>query len=160
MTDDLDRLEAEAAAIDAQASAATDPEPEIEAAPAVDVAAEVSALLLTVAGLLTPMFPSLGPIYTEATCRRLGEAAAPVMDKYGLSVGGLFERWGAEITLAATALPVALASWQGIKADLAARSAKPVPDEPAAPGAPGAGRYDEERADGVPPPAVVIGAPS
>ena len=75
------------------------------------------------------------------------------MEKYGLSVGGLFDRWGAEITLAATAFPVALATWQGIKADSQekrTREAKPVNDAP--------GNYAAERSD-VPPPAVIIGAP-
>jgi hypothetical protein len=124
----LDDLQAEAASIDAQAAPETfAAEPET---PKLDVAAEVAALLLTAAGLLSPAFPSLGTIYTEPTCRRLGDAAAPVMEKYGLSVGGLFERWGLEITLAAVALPVALATVQGIRSDLAARKVKPVEPPP------------------------------
>lgn len=157
MSDDLDRLEAEASNIDAQATAASEPQPapQVDVAPPADVAAEVAALLQAVAGMLAPVFPSLATIYTEPTCRRLGEAAAPVMDKYGVSVGGLFDRWGAEITLAATALPVALASWQGIKADMAAsrvQAAKPANE---------AGNYAAERAQDAPtpPPAVIIGAP-
>lgn len=159
MSEDLARLAAEAAAIDAQASAATDPPgaPEAEAPAAPDVQAEVAALLQAVAGMLAPMFPSLATIYTPDTCRRLGESAAPVMDKYGLSVGGLFERWGAEITLAATAFPVALATWQGIKADIAARRHAPMPQ----PAPPAAGKYAAERAadPAAPAAALVIGAP-
>lgn len=153
MSDDLDRLAAEAAAIDGQASAAVNPEPEAEAAAAVDVPAEVAALLQAVAGLFAPMFQSLGTIYTPDTCRRLGEAAAPVMEKYNLSVGGLFDRWGAEITLAATALPVAFATWQGVKDDLAARREKDAKPVNAAPS-----NYAAERSD-APVPAVIIGAP-
>lgn len=142
MTADLDALQTEAAAIDASAAAndpAAAPEPE---AVRIDVAAEVAALLKAVAGILAPAFPSLATIYTDATCKQLGDAAAPVMDKYGLTVGGLFDRWGAEITLAATALPVALATWQGVKADIAARNAPVSKTEPA----PEASAYAAERA--------------
>lgn len=141
MSADLQALEAEAAVIDAEGAApdapAAAPEP---AAVKVDVAAEVAALLATVAGILTPAFPCLANIYTEPTCRKLGEAAAPVMEKYGVSVGGLFDRWGAEITLAAVAFPVVAATVQGVKADLAARR-NPPPEPPAA----NQGAYAEER---------------
>lgn len=116
---ELDQLAAEAAVVDAANVPAAVPEqPE---APKADVAGEVAALLKMVAGMLAPAFPSLATIYTDETCRNLGTAAAPVMEKYGVSVGGLFDRWGAEITLAATALPVALATYQGIKGDMAER---------------------------------------
>lgn len=141
MSEELQALEAQAAAIDAEA-ATPDPAaaPEAEAVK-VDVAAEVAALIETAAGLLTPAFPCLATIYTTATCRRLGEAAAPVMDKYGLSVGGLFDRWGAEITLAAVALPIAMATAQGIKADRAKRRAPPETTDAA-----GQGTYAHDRA--------------
>ena len=128
---ELEALAGQAQAIDAAEAVALDPaapagSPEV--APP-DPAAEVAALLATVAALLSPMFPSLGTIYTESTCRRLGDAAAPVLAKYDLSVGGLFERWGPEITLLGAALPVGVATWKGVKADLAARRAPK--DEPA-----------------------------
>lgn len=123
-TENLDDLAAAAAAIEAEAAPPA-VQPEAEAAPAADVAGEVAALLKTAAAMLTPAFPCLAEIYTDATCRQLGEAAAPVMAKYGVSVGGLFDRWGAEITLGAVALPVALATYQGVKADLASRNKRP-----------------------------------
>lgn len=131
MSAELEALESQAAVIDSETAApdaaAAAPDPE---SVKVDVAAELAALLETVAGILTPAFPCLASIYNTATCRRLGDAAAPVMDKYGLSVGGLFERWGAEITLAAVAFPVVAATVQGVKADLAARRAPPAPETP------------------------------
>lgn len=127
MSEDLQALEAQAAAIDAEAAAPDVAAAEPEAV-RVDLAAELAALLQTAAGILVPAFPCLATIYTEATCKRLGDAAAPVMDKYGWSVGGLFDRWGAEITLAAVALPVALATAQGVKADLAAKRKPPEPE--------------------------------
>lgn len=143
MSAELEALESQAAVIDAETAApdavAAAPDPE---SVKVDVAAEVATLLETVAGILTPAFPCLASIYNTATCRRLGEASAPVLDKYGLSVGGLFERWGAEITFAAVAFPVVAATVQGVKADLAARRAPPT--EPPAPANQSA--YAEERA--------------
>lgn len=121
--EDLNKLAAQADALGAAEAAQNDQaESDAEqAAAAPDLAAEVAALIGTVAAMLAPAFPSLGVIYSEATCAQLGKAAAPVMEKYGLSTGGLFERWGAEITLAAVALPVGVATVQGVKADLAAR---------------------------------------
>ena len=136
-TENLESLSLQAAALDAATDAAAPGAAAEAEAQAADVPAEVAALLKTVAGLLTPAFPCLEAIYTDATCRQLGEAAAPVMAKYGVSVGGIFDRWGAEITLAAVALPVGIATLNGIKADQAARKVKPgnLP-APAAPGAP------------------------
>lgn len=142
-TENLEDLAAQAAALDVapDAPAADAAAPDAAAA---DVPAEVAALLQTVAAMLTPAFPCLAEIYTVETCRKLGEAAAPVLNKYGLSVGGLFEQWGAEITLASVALPVGAATWAGVKADIAARRAPAVaapvpPAKPAAPTPPPAG---------------------
>lgn len=126
MSENLDSLVAEAAALESEAA----PSPaaaDAAAAEGHDLPAEVAALLKTTAAMLAPMFPSLAEVYTDATCQQLGTAAAPVMEKYGLSVGGIFDRWGAEITLAATALPVAVATYQGVKADLSARKKPAVP---------------------------------
>lgn len=121
---DLEQLSAAAAAVDSMAEAGADLP--VAAAPdaQADSAGEVAALLSVVAGMLSPLFPSLPGIYDQATCRKLGDAAAPVLEKYDVSVGGVFERWGAEITLAAVALPVAIATAQAIKSDLSARSAR------------------------------------
>jgi hypothetical protein len=135
-TESLESLAAEAGALDAAADAAAPVAAAEPEAPAADVPAEVAALLKTVTGMLTPAFPCLAEIYTDATCRALGEAAAPVMAKYGVSVGGIFDRWGAEITLAAVALPVGAATWKGVKAELAA--GKATPDKVSAPVAPAA----------------------
>lgn len=103
---------------------------------------EIAAMLSTVALLLAPLYPSVAAIYTPETCKALGDAAAPVLEKYGVSVGGLFDRWGAEITLASVAVPVALQTMQAIRADLkkpekksAPAAAEPPPGEGIPPGA-------------------------
>lgn len=131
--ENLDNLIAEAGALETEA--APPPAADAPEAAAHDLPAEVAALLQTTAAMLAPMFPSLAKVYTEETCRSLGVAAAPVMQKYGLTVGGIFDRWGAEITLAATALPVAVATYEGVRSDLAARkkteSPAAAPSQPA-----------------------------
>lgn len=149
-TESLDNLAAEAAALDVAADAAAPGA--AEEAPAADVAAEIAALLKTASAMLTPAFPSLSEIYNDVTCRQLGEAAAPVLAKYGVSLGGIFDRWGPEITLAAVALPVSIATYKGIKADSAARSA-PAAGQASAPPPPAA------RPDPVPAGALVIPSP-
>lgn len=132
----MENLENLAVAADAVEAVEAPAGAEVEAeagAQSENVAAEVAALVRMAAGILTPAFPSLAGIYTEEACARLGDAAAPVLAKYGLSVGGLFDRWGAEITLAAVAVPVALATWQGIKADRAPKAEAAGKPAPAAP---------------------------
>lgn len=126
---ELDQLEHAALAVDAMGEQAAPGAPAAEA-PAADPAAEVAGLLQTVAAMLSPMFPSLAEIYTTQTCAALGQAAAPVMAKHGLSMGGIFERWGAEIALLGAALPVGIATAHGIKADLAAKKPKPAEAAP------------------------------
>jgi hypothetical protein len=132
MDESLEDLAAQAAGVDAATAdaALSVASPEAAAAQS-DPAGEVASLLQVVAGILSPAFPSLAGVYDEPTCKRLGEAAAPVLVKYDLSVGQLFERWGAEITLAAVALPVTLATWRGVKADLAAGRKKADTPTPA-----------------------------
>lgn len=136
-TNELDQLAAAAAAVDNMTEQGA-PGADLPGASGevhqADQSDEVAALLLTVSGLLAPMFPSLAGIYTRETCASLGKAAAPVLAKYELSVGGLFDRWGAEIALLGVALPVGLATVQAISADLEAKKAKPERPAPA-PGA-------------------------
>ena len=142
--DELAQLENQAAAIDATASAAADPGqvPEKDVTPP-DVAAEVAALVKTVADLLTPAFPSLGLIYTPETCDRLGAAAAPVMEKYGWTVGEVFGKWGPEIGLAVAALPVVVATVKAVRHDIEQRRNPPPPADD---GGAGQGSYAQDRA--------------
>jgi len=123
--DDLAQLTAEAAAIDAQLAPAT-PTPEQPAAPQVspnDIA-EMSALLQIVAGMFSPLFPSLANVYTPQSCDALASAAIPVMAKHGWSVSGLLGNYAEEVALLAVAAPMALATYGGIKADIASAKSK------------------------------------
>lgn len=124
---ELDQLAAEAAA-DTLTQADADPASAVQPDPVkLDTAQELTALISVVSGILTPAFPGLKKIYTPETCTALGAAAAPVFDKHGWSAGGIFDRWGAEISLAAVAVPVSIATWQAVKQDLADK--KHAPDQ-------------------------------
>lgn len=117
--DELNALQSEAAKIDAQL---VPPAPE-EAAPAApqpapNEVAELSALVQIVSGLFAPMFPSLREIYTAASCDALASAAVPVMVKRGWSVSGLMGKYAEEVTLLAVAVPMGLATWQGVTSDM------------------------------------------
>ena len=121
MSDDLAALEAEAAAVDAEIAPAAQVEQPAEAAPPVaDEVAELSALISIVSGLFAPVFPSLAKIYTPDTVQSLAQAAVPVMRKHGWSTSALLGRYAEELALLAVVAPVGMATWQGIKADVAA----------------------------------------
>ncbi|HJV86925.1 MAG TPA: hypothetical protein VJ698_15775 [Noviherbaspirillum sp.] len=73
--------------------------------------------------LFTPLYPSLARIYTPEKQQRLAEVTGPLMAKYNLSLGAIFEKWGAEINFAIVALPLAAETAKAIKADNAERKA-------------------------------------
>lgn len=123
MSSELDALQHEAVAVDAEnAQPAVEP---VAAEPVqpVNEAAEIVGLLTILAGLFTPVFPSLAKIYTPQTVQSLADAAVPVMQKRGWTTGEFLGKWAAELALAAVAVPVALATVQGVRADLAAAKA-------------------------------------
>lgn len=136
---DLEALQAEAVAVDALNAPAPTPteQPEAEAQAAQQIAAteaaEIAGLLQIMAGLAAPLFPSLTKIYTPETCQAVGQAAAPVLAKHGWSMGAVLGAWAEELALAAVVLPVAFATWQGVKADMAAAEAKAKTDQQNAP---------------------------
>lgn len=134
---ELDALTNEAAAVDAEAAALNAPRdqsPEGTAAggvasapgpdgpaPVVDPVQEAKGLVDTAVAIAVPFCPALEKIYDEAARDRLARAAAPLMAKYGVSVGGIFAKWKEEIDFAFVALPLALATIQAVKAQQAAK---------------------------------------
>lgn len=126
--DQLDQLAAEAAAVDAENAPAQLPieQPaEEQQAAAHDEVAELSAIIGIVTSLFAPVFPSLTKIYTPETVASIAGAAVPVMQKHGLSTGGILGKWAEELALLAVVAPVAMATYQGVQSDIAAAKAKP-----------------------------------
>lgn len=109
------------------------------AAPApVDDTKEAKEFIDFVVDSLAAAWPWLNQIYDQDAKARLTAAAAPVMKKYDFNLDRLFASWGAEVRLAAVALPLGARTWVGIKeyrAHLAAEAAKPKADQAPAAGA-------------------------
>jgi len=125
--DELQQLQSQAAALDAELNtpAASLPPPGQTVEPAtVDPLAEARDLIQFSVTLLAPLYPSVERIYTKDTQEKLAKVSAPLMAKYGLTLSGLFEKWGAEINFALVAIPLALETAKGIRADLDAVKAE------------------------------------
>lgn len=133
MSAKLDALEAEARAVDLAVAPApvADEKAQAATAPANEVA-ELAALITILSSMFVPVFPSLANIYTPETISSLASAAVPVMQKRGWSTSELLGKYAEELALAAVAAPVALATWQCVKADSEAAKRKNGETAPAA----------------------------
>jgi hypothetical protein len=69
------------------------------------------------ANLFFPLFPSLVQVYPKEVRENLAEVSAPLMEKYGITLGELFKKWGAEIRFGMVALPLASATVKAVKYD-------------------------------------------
>lgn len=135
MTDtaELDRIAAEA---QSDAAAAAVPAAGEPAAPVVNpaeaMAGELAGLLGALVGVLSPAFPSLAAIYTEQSIGAASQAVAAVCAKRGWLSGGIMGEYGEEITALIVCGPLAVATYQGVKGDLAKMQAARHPAPPAA----------------------------
>lgn len=89
----------------------------------VDYGSEASMLLKALVGIAAPFYPSVPRIWTPDKQSAVAAAAAPVMEKYGFTLGDFMGQWGEELTLLIVAGPVVLETVDGIKADRAERKA-------------------------------------
>lgn len=97
-----------------------------------DYIAEARGLIDTLCAGLEFIYSEKGLQFSDPTRARLAAGWAPVMEKYGLSAGGLFGEYRAEIGAAIVTVPVIMAARKVINAP-----AKEGP--PPAAEAPGAG---------------------
>lgn len=74
--------------------------------------------------LLGALYPSLPPIYTEAQRGLIAAALGPVLTKYDISLSDWGSAYKEEIGALMVCAPVAWATVQGIKADIASRAEK------------------------------------
>lgn len=120
---ELAALGSAAAALDAEIGAGDfGPAPDQPAELAPDATAETAAVLKMAVALLSPVLPYLPEIYTEDKIIALAGAYVPVAEKYGWTSGGWFDKYGPELVLAATALPLAFQTTQAHKAMIEARA--------------------------------------
>ena len=128
LTADDAALIAQGAAIDAEAA----PQPiDAQGAPIAptDYGTEAAMLVSTLVLIAAPFFPSIPKIWTDAKQKAVAAAAAPVLEKYGFTLGDFMGAWKEEITLLVVAGPLVLETIDGVKADRAAAKAgaKPTP---------------------------------
>ena len=96
----------------------------------VDFNAEAAMLLSTLVLIAGPFFPSVPKVWTKDKQAAVAAAAAPVMVKYGFTLGDFMGAYKEEIALLLVAGPVILETIDGIKADRAAGKAPEGAAEP------------------------------
>jgi hypothetical protein len=144
VTDELDRLRAEAQEIDAAGLPQTTEGAAPEGAAPSDIPpppsnanaiAFLAAAFREVGGMILGV-QSLKVTLAEPVCAQLGDALAPVADHYGISLGGMIGGvWGQALFVAG---PIVANVYQGLGAELKAKAAAndqprqiPSPEAPA-----------------------------
>lgn len=81
--------------------------------------------------VLAPMFPSLRQVYTPDTISAVAGAAVPLANKHGWNIGGLLGDYAEELAFAAVAIPLGMATYQAVLADLerAQKAKEPAKEE-------------------------------
>lgn len=145
---ELDHLAQQAAALDAEAAAATGAAPDPSAEPATpepapaDPGRELAAIFEAMRAIaLARGFRRTAAALDDESVAAMVAALLPVLDKYGITPSGLFGKWGPEIGALLVCGPLVWALFVALRSDLeerAAAAAKPVNAEPAP--APDAGK--------------------
>lgn len=87
-------------------------------------AGQVRFMLDLAIPILGQMFPSLNDVYTEEARAAVAGTVGPVLTKYEIDLSDMGSKWGPEIACVVVCGPIALATYKGINADLAAAAAK------------------------------------
>jgi len=127
MPPELAQIAAEAAAIEpAETQIDEQGQPIAEAVP-VDYLVDARGITDILATSLGAIYPRTEKVLTDETRGKFAAALAPVMEKYGFSLGSVFGRWGAEINLAFVVAGMAVPLSKAIAEDRAiARASKPA----------------------------------
>lgn len=137
MSAELDALEMQAAQVDGQV-AATAPEA-VQAAEEqqvlLSVADENKRGVLLVLGTALPvlgkLYPSLQAVYTDEAQAAIAETLGPLLAKHGIDLKDFGGNYREEIAAALVCGPIAWATVQAVKADIAARmETKPQAEKP------------------------------
>ncbi len=140
---ELDRLEAEAAELDAAQPGAPGAEPQPEPEPATDPNSEIRGILEALRAIANAKgFSKAAAVLSDDAIESIAGALAPVLTKYGISAGDFFGRWREEVMALLVVGPIVVELVTAFRADLdrkAAAVAKEVKPEPA-PAADGSGQ--------------------
>lgn len=120
-----DGREASAAALQALAQGGSDAGagPGVPDGVPIDAEAEARDVINFGVALFVPLYPSLEGVYSKEVIGRLAAVSVPLMQKYDISLGGIFEKWGPEINFAIVAVPLTQATVAAVRQDKAARQA-------------------------------------
>jgi hypothetical protein len=126
--DELDSLITQAAGVDAEV-ASTAPAAMVEqqaAAAVMDMAQQncqgVSMMLGLAVPILSKLYPSLENVYTEQACAQIAASVGPVLAKYNVNLADWGSSYKEEIGALFVCGPIAWATVQAVKADIAARN--------------------------------------
>lgn len=127
MNDELDRLEAEAAALDA-AAAPPDPEAEAqaqaEAQHAADPGAEIRGILEALRGIAKARgFRRAADTLTDEAVEAIAGALVPVLSKYGITPSAFFGKWREEVFAVLIVGPIMFELVTAFRMDLDAKAA-------------------------------------
>jgi hypothetical protein len=141
MTDELNQLQAEFEAIDNEAH--VEPAPEASAAAGegdtgpeagpLNTSENIQAVVTTVVTVLSPMFPSLQKVYTPEVVQAVGDATAPLANKYNLNILGWLTKYQEEIAFATVMIPVGMSTYGAVLHDLQAKDQAEEPEAEAEP---------------------------
>lgn len=115
-------------------------------------ATQVAMILGLAVPILGQMFPSIIEVYTPEAQAAVAGTVGPVLSKYGVDLGDMGSKWGPEIACVVVCGPIAMATYKGINADLAAAAAKNKQ-------APKAVASNSQQAPAGPPPVQSLGTP-
>lgn len=96
-----------------------------------DLAQELEDGLSMVLGIFGPIFPTAAALYTPEMKKAAAGTTAALCNKYGIMQDGLMGNYGEEISALVVLGPLAVATYKGVQADIAART---PPKQVAAPG--------------------------
>lgn len=119
MTEEIQRLAAEATVIDADAQALSAPPPDPNAAPApppTDYLTEARGVVGFICVAACAVFPVLEPIYSKERQEQLAAVTAPLLEQYQVDMGGIMGKYGNWINFAMVALPLGAQTYQAMKA--------------------------------------------
>jgi hypothetical protein len=95
-----------------------------QAAPQMTIGQELAAAITMAASMLRPALPSVAALYTPEVAAGVGEAIGAVCTKHGWLQGGVMGRWGEEIMCLAIVGPLAYATFEAGRTDIAALKQK------------------------------------
>jgi hypothetical protein len=129
----LDAVMAQAQALEGTAGPAAG----VQAAPAVDNAAELLGALEMARLMVAPMFSwwaDFDRVWSDSTLKGIAQGGGAVMERHGWTMGGVLGEWGPYLALIGATAPPAFATYQAIKLHQVEQRRRPAPTPAPAPG--------------------------